>query len=718
MMMMMMHHLPSIPSSILPSSSSFKPLNSSSSSSIPITTNNNNNNITESQLLSLLRQNKTDEAYSAYLRCTHLPGSIPLSRLLAQLSYQPSPSSLSRALSIVRRLRSSNQLHRLDSNSLGLLAVASSRSGNLRFALSLIHFILRSGFLPHVKAWSAVAARLASSPDDGPSSALRLFDSILHRLRSLPSPLSSDSLPDTAAFNAALNAAANLGDIPKFLNLFDEMPHFSARPDILTHNILIKLCARAERRDLLPLVLIRIIRSKLVPCITTLHSLVAAYVGLGDLNTAELLVQAMRDGRADIPAILSSASHAHNLFDEFPGETHRHLEKLVMNFEHKDDDGDDPPLMPKTYKPDSRIYTTLMKGYMNKGHVDDVVRMITAMQRENDPASHPDHVTYTTVISALMKAGEMDRARKVLDEMSIAGVPANRVTYNVLLKGYCQKLQLDKAKELAKEMLERKGLEPNVVSYNILIDGCILLDDSAGALAYFNEMRERGIAPSKVSYTTLMKAFALSGQPKLAHQVFDEMAKDKRVKVDRVAWNMLVEGYCRLGLIEDGKRVVEKMKESGLQPDVATYGSLANGIALARKPGEALLLWNEVKERREGSPALKPDEGLLDALADVCVRAAFFKKALEIVACMEECGILPNRAKYKRIYVEMHSRMFTSKHASRARQDRRAERKRAAEAFKFWLGLPNEYYGSEWRLEPLNGDGAVDEFEFGDSSES
>ncbi|KAM0941268.1 putative tetratricopeptide-like helical domain superfamily [Dioscorea sansibarensis] len=731
---MMQHHLPSI-LSILPSSSStlsphpssFKPLKSSSSSSVPITsgttstttTTTNNNNNSESHLLSLLRQNKTDEAYSAYLRCTHLPGPMPLSRLLAQLSYQSSPSSLSRALSIVRRLRSSNQLHRLDSNSLGLLAVASARSGNLRFALSLIHFILRSGYLPHVKAWSAVAARLASSPDDGPASALRLFDSILHRLRSFPSPLSSDSLPDTAAFNAALNAAANLGDIPKFLNLFDEMPHFSAHPDVLTHNILIKLCARAERKDLLPLVLIRIIRSKLVPCITTLHSLAAAYVGLGDLNTAELLVQAMRDGRADIPAILSSASHAHNLFDEFPGEIHRHLEKLVMNFDNKDDDGDDdPPLMPKIYKPDSRIYTTLMKGYMNKGRVHDVVRMITAMQHENDPASHPDHVTYTTVISALVKAGEVDRARKVLDEMSIAGVPANRVTYNVLLKGYCQKLQLDKAKELAKEMLERKGLEPNVVSYNILIDGCILLDDSAGALAYFNEMRERGIAPSKVSYTTLMKAFALSGQPKLAHQVFDEMVKDKRVKVDRVAWNMLVEGYCRLGLIEEGKRVVEKMKESGLQPDVATYGSLANGIALARKPGEALLLWNEVKERREESPALIPDEGLLDALADVCVRAAFFKKALEIVACMEECGISPNRAKYKRIYVEMHSRMFTSKHASRARQDRRAERKRAAEAFKFWLGLPNEYYGSEWRLEPLNGDGAVDEFEYGDSSES
>lgn len=99
-------------------------------------------------------------------------------------------------------------------------------------------------------------------------------------------------------------------------------------------------------------------------------------------------------------------------------------------------------------------------------------------------------------------------------------------------------------------------------------------------------------------------------------------------------------------------------------------------------------------------PPLKPDESLLDTLADICVRAAFFRKALEIVACMEEYGISPNKSKFTRIYVEMHSRMFTSKHASRARQDRRRERKRAAEAFKFWLGLPNSYYASEWHFNP------------------
>ncbi|KAK9285096.1 hypothetical protein L1049_024281 [Liquidambar formosana] len=177
----------------------------------------------------------------------------------------------------------------------------------------------------------------------------------------------------------------------------------------------------------------------------------------------------------------------------------------------------------------------------------------------------------------------------------------------------------------------------SVVSYNILIDGCTMVVDSAGALEYFNERRSREIAPTKISYTTLMKAFSISG--------------------------------------------------------------------------EALLLWNEIKERcgvkKEGEdsnspspPPLGPDEGLLDTLAGICVRAAFFRKALEIVACMEENGIPSNKTKYTRIYVEMHSRMFTSKHASKARQDRRIEKKNAAEAFKFWLGLPNSYNGSEWRLEP------------------
>ncbi|KAK1392644.1 pentatricopeptide repeat-containing protein, chloroplastic [Heracleum sosnowskyi] len=688
--------------------------NSSSNLKLSNPNNNNNqqlvpNNPQDQTLILLLRQRKTEEAWLAYSNSTNLPNPTCLSRLISQLSYQNTPSSFTRAQSIVTRLRNEQQLHRLDANSLGLLAVSAAKSGHVLYATSIIKSMLKSGYLPHVKAWSAVVSRLASSGDDGPAEALRLFQSVVKRVRRFEPSVVSDTKPDTAAFNAVLNACANLGNSKKFLELFDEMREFKCEPDVLSYNIMIKLCARVNRKDLLVFVLERILDEGITLCMSTLHSLVAAYVGFGDLEIAEELVQAMREGRLDLCRVLRQSSDS-----EFVRKTENHVfSKLLPNSVSSNDY--EPPLLRKVYKPDSRIYTTLMKGYMKQGRVLDTMRMLEAMHLQEDSGSRPDHVTYTTVISAFVKVGAMDRARQVLAEMSRIGVPANRITYNILLKGYCEQLQIDKAKELIRLMTGGDaGLEPDVVSYNTVIDGCISVDDSAGALTYFNEMRARGIAPSKVSYTTLMKAFALSGQPKLANKVFDEMLNDPRVKVDLIAWNMLVEGYCRLGLLEEAKKIVERMREYGVHPNVATYGSLANGIALARKPGEALLLWTEVKERcgmgnGENSkssdvPRLQPDEGLLDTLADICVRAAFFKKALEIVACMEEYGIPPNKTKYTRIYVEMHSRMFTSKHASRARQDRRKERKKAAEAFKFWLGLPNSYYGSEWRLEPADGD--------------
>lgn len=629
----------------------------------------------DAHLLSLLRDGHTDAAYHLFASNPSLPLSpVSASRLLAQLSY----SSFSRASALLHRLRARQALHLLDANSLSLASSAAARSNNPHLAYSLLLSMLRRGLLPDRRAYTAALARLP------PSRALRLFDALLHHLRHHHNK--TNSLPDTAAFNAALSACANAGDCIRFRHLFDQMPAWNAPPDALTYNVLIKMCARAGRKDLVARVLHRILSSGLTPCATTFHSLVAAYVGFGDIPTAERIVQAMRERRTDICLLFRAVADDHIISHDQQSCV---LEDIVKPWEQ-----DEVPLLPKAYPPNSRVYTTLMKGYMNAGRVEDVVAMLRAMRREGEtsPASRPDHVTYTTVISTLVAAGDMERARAVLEEMGQAGVAASRVTYNVLIKGYCQQLQAGKAKELLAVDMAEAGIQPDVVTYNTLIDGCVLTDDSAGAVALFNEMRERGIAPSAVSYTTLMKAFAASGQPKLAHKVFDEMEKDPRVAVDRAAWNMLVEAYCRLGLLESAKKVVERMKARGVQPDVATYGSLAKGIAVARRPGEALLLWEEIKEK-------EVDGEVVEALADVCVRAALFRKALEMVARMEEMGVEPNKAKYKRMYVDLHSRMFTSKHASQARQDRRRERKRAAEAFKFWLGLSNSYYATDWRLQ-------------------
>ena len=73
-----------------------------------------------------------------------LPNPNCLSRLVSQFSYQNTYLSLSHAQSILTRLRQQRQLHCLDANSLGLLAVSSTKSGQLSYAVSLINSMLCS----------------------------------------------------------------------------------------------------------------------------------------------------------------------------------------------------------------------------------------------------------------------------------------------------------------------------------------------------------------------------------------------------------------------------------------------------------------------------------------------------------------------------------------------------------------------------------------------
>ncbi|KAJ4971483.1 hypothetical protein NE237_004582 [Protea cynaroides] len=101
-----------------------------------------------------------------------------MSQLVCQLSYQNTRQGLTLAQSIIQRLRDEQKLHRLDSNSLGLLAVVAPKTGHTFYATSIIS-MLCSGYLPHVKAWSAVVSRLAAS---GSIEALQLFNSVTRRL--------------------------------------------------------------------------------------------------------------------------------------------------------------------------------------------------------------------------------------------------------------------------------------------------------------------------------------------------------------------------------------------------------------------------------------------------------------------------------------------------------------------------------------------------------
>ena len=470
----------------------------------------------------LLKERRTDEAWQVMhilTRAGKLPDRQCASRLVAQLAHRGVPSSLARAQQVLSNLRTQDRLDLLDSDSLGLLAMASARSGAARYALNVLQVMFDMGLYPSVKVWSAVVSRLGRHVDDC-LLALELFQDVCLRVQGAEAQGMDvkSARPDTGAFNAALNASATLGFAGRGEELMRTLTRFGLEPDEITFNTLIKLYAKTEQRELLKGVPHLMVENKVKPDQFTLNSLVAAYVGLGDLREAEALLRRVKGGEK------SESWWGANL------------------------------------RPDVRTYTTMMKGYVQKGRRSDAMRTMLAMQVGKDPRCSPNEVTYTTAISSCVRLGLMDEACAVLQEMTLQKIPANVVTYNVLLKGYCSSRQLQKAHGVVADM-EKAGISLDVVSYNTMINGCIEVDDNAGALDYFKKMREAGIAPSAVSYTTLMKAFGRNGQPKQVHLVFEEMQSDPTMKTDAIAWNVLLDSYCRNGRAADAKRMFLKMKE-------------------------------------------------------------------------------------------------------------------------------------------------------------
>lgn len=47
-------------------------------------------------------------------------------------------------------------------------------------------------------------------------------------------------------------------------------------------------------------------------------------------------------------------------------------------------------------------------------------------------------VTYTTLVDGCVRAGDLFLAEEMLRDMHLTGVPPNTVTFNIMLRGYCQ----------------------------------------------------------------------------------------------------------------------------------------------------------------------------------------------------------------------------------------------------------------------------------------
>ncbi|XWS26846.1 hypothetical protein CRYUN_Cryun26dG0065400 [Craigia yunnanensis] len=140
-----------------------------------------------------------------------------------------------------------------------------------------------------------------------------------------------------------------------------------------------------------------------------------------------------------------------------------------------------------------------------------------------------------------------------------------------------------------------------------------------------------GMYPDVVTYNTIARAFAQTGETCEAEQMILEMQNNKVVPNERTC-GIIVTGYCKEGNVTEALRFVYRMKELAVQPNLVVFNSLIKGsldVTDTNRVDEALTLMEEFGVK-------------LDVITFSTIMNALSSAGLEIFDDMVKAGIEPD----------------------------------------------------------------------------
>ena len=103
--------------------------------------------------------------------------------------------------------------------------------------------------------------------------------------------------------------------------------------------------------------------------------------------------------------------------------------------------------------PDSHTYTSLVAGLCRKDKLVTAILILERALSRGDPSSN--RVMYTCIIDGLFKSGLPKVASYFFDEMTWKGLTPDTVALNVVMDGYSKHGQIDKASSFFSTTRER-----------------------------------------------------------------------------------------------------------------------------------------------------------------------------------------------------------------------------------------------------------------------
>lgn len=270
------------------------------------------------------------------------------------------------------------------------------------------------------------------------------------------------------------------------------------------------------------------------------------------------------------------------------------------------------------------IFLLLMEGYCNKGDMEGACELYNLMIIMG---ISPEIYTTFVFIKGLLNAQLCAKACEQLG-MAFKSCLVNEISFNFLMSWLCAEGKVDEARQLCDKIVET-GSIPTVVSNEKNIGSS-------------DNMSGQGFIPNAVTYTILMEGYFKMGKVEQAFKVYDEMVSQRIVCVP-YTYNTIIHGLCYNGQTSQARKMLEKFTEGGnFKPSFTTYNFIIDGFTKEGNLDSASSVYTEMSEK-----GVSQDFTSRIKLVEKLCKSNKLERALELLKEMVNQGFELNVSAYE-----------------------------------------------------------------------
>ncbi|KAL3525122.1 hypothetical protein ACH5RR_013494 [Cinchona calisaya] len=214
-------------------------------------------------------------------------------------------------------------------------------------------------------------------------------------------------------------------------------------------------------------------------------------------------------------------------------------------------------------------WSTLINGYVQSGLFKEALELFNGMQVAG---IRPNHAAFVGALSACAFLGALDQGRWIHAYMKRIKIELDGVLGTALVDMYAKCGCVEMAYHVFEEMPCR-----DVFAYTSFISGLANHGESARALEAFKRMENEGVRPNEVTFICVLNACSRMGLVEEGLRIFESIKEVYGTELVVQHYGCLVDLLGRAGMLEQARKVV---KEMPMEPDSYVLGALLNACTV------------------------------------------------------------------------------------------------------------------------------------------